>query len=215
MTRALPEYGPYDESLDELPPRPRTRLMTPLTVSLALVLFAGCGFVGGVLVEKGQTSSTSAGAGNLASLLGGRGAAGATGAAGTAGGGATRFANLFGGGGTGSRGTAGTVANISGDKLYVNTAAGGMVEVVVPSVAKVTKSQSVGRRAIRPGDTVIVSGISASNGTVTASSVTDSGSGGTAGLGGLGSLFGGGSSPSSSSSNSSSTGSGVSLFGGG
>ncbi|HEX4035632.1 MAG TPA: hypothetical protein VHX66_14400 [Solirubrobacteraceae bacterium] len=215
ITRALPEYAPSDQHLEELPPRPRTRLLTPLSVALALVLFAGCGFVGGVLVEKGQTSS-STGATGLASLLGG-GRSGA-GASGTAGGSATsgaagRFASLF--GGTGSRGTVGTVANISGDKVYVTTTAGSTVEVVVPSVAKVTKSQSVGRRAIRPGDSLVVTGITASNGTVTASAVTDSGTGG--GAGGFASLFGGASSPSSSSSssNSSTNGGDVSLFGGG
>jgi hypothetical protein len=213
MTRALPEYAAPDESFDELPPRPRTRLLTPLTVTLALVLFAACGFVGGVLVEKGQTTSNSTGTAGLASLLGGRGGAGATGAAGSATGGAAgRFASLF-GGGTGSRGTVGTVANISGDKVYVTTTAGNTVEVIVPSVAKVTKSQSVGRKAIRPGDSLVVTGITDSNGTVTASAVTDSGTGGA--TSGFASLFGGGSSPSSSSSNSSTTGGGVSLFGGG
>ena len=107
------------------------------------------------------------------------------------------------------------MANISGDRVYVTTTAGGTVEVVVPSVAKVTKAQSVGRRAIRPGDSVVVAGITAANGTVTASAVTDSGAGGASGLGGFASLFGGGSSPSSSSSSSSTTGGGVSLFGGG
>jgi len=212
MTRALPDYPAYDERLDELPPRPRTRLLTPLTVTLALVLFAACGFLGGVLVEKGQKSSSGGAGGTLASLLAGRGGGGAT--TGGTSGGASRFANLF-SGGSGSRGTAGTVANISGDKVYVTTATGGTVEVVVPSVAKVTKSQSVGRSSIRPGDTVVVTGITASNGTVTASAVTDSGTGGAAG--GFASLFGGGSSPSSSSSSpsSSSTTGGVSLFGGG
>jgi hypothetical protein len=216
MTRALPEYTPYDDGLDELPPRPRTRLLTPLTVTLALVLFAAGGFVGGVLVEKGEGSGSSTG--SLASALAGRGgaAAASTSRGSRTGGSAGRFASLFGGGGTGSSGTAGTVANISGDKVFITTAAGGTVEVVVPSVAKLTKSQSVGRSSIHPGDTVVVTGITASNGTVTASAISDAGAGGaSAGLGGFASLFGGGASPSSSSSSSSSSGSGVSLFGGG
>ncbi len=48
-----------EEPLEELPPRPRRRLFTPIPVALFGVLLLACGFIGGVLVEKGQTSSTS------------------------------------------------------------------------------------------------------------------------------------------------------------
>jgi hypothetical protein len=74
----------------ELPPRPRRRLMTPLTASLLGVLLAALGFIGGVLVQKGQEGSTgAAGGGAFASRLAGlktgaragTGAAGGTGAA--------------------------------------------------------------------------------------------------------------------------------------
>lgn len=190
------------EELDELPPRPRVRLLTPVTVVLMVVFFAAGGFVGGVLVEKGQTGSSP----SLASAASRFASAGATGATG-AGSGAGRFASLF-GGGTASRGTIGTVANVDGDKLYVTTTAGNTVEVVTTHESKVTKSQSVGTNAIHPGDSVVVSGITGAGGTVTASSITDSGSGGSGG--GLGALFGSGSgAPSSSSS-----GGSQSLFGG-
>ena len=39
---------------EELPRRPRRRLLTPLPLALLGVLLIACGFIGGVLVEKGQ-----------------------------------------------------------------------------------------------------------------------------------------------------------------
>jgi hypothetical protein len=195
---------------DELPPRPRARLLTPLTVVLMLVLFAAGGFIGGVLVQKGQQSGSATLAGGTSSRFGAgaAGATGASGAAGGAGGFASRFASRF-GGGAGSLGTVGTVTNIDGDKLYVTTAAGTITQVVMTHESKVTKSQAVGVNAIRPGDSVVVSGVTASNGTVTAASVSDSGAAGSA-VGGASSLFGGGTGTGATSS----TGGSASLFGG-
>ncbi|MGA9285822.1 MAG: hypothetical protein WBV85_10310, partial [Solirubrobacteraceae bacterium] len=43
----------------ELPRRPRRRLLTPIPLALTGVLLIACGFIGGVLVEKGQSSSSS------------------------------------------------------------------------------------------------------------------------------------------------------------
>jgi hypothetical protein len=189
----------YAEPLDELPSRPRRRLLTPLTVALMLALFAACGFVGGVLVQKGQSSSpTVVGSSSFASRLGAA-ASGATGGSGAAGGGfASRLGALF-GGGSGSLGTAGTVTNIDGNKLFVTTTAGTMTEVVMTPDSKVTKSESVGRSSIHPGDSIVISGITGSNGAVTAATITDSGS-----------SAGGGSSSSGATSSSG----GTSLFGG-
>ena len=49
----------WDEPIDELPPRPRRRLLgaggNPVVLVLLGVLLIACGFIGGVLVEKGQT----------------------------------------------------------------------------------------------------------------------------------------------------------------
>jgi hypothetical protein len=198
--------GWYEEP-DELPPRPRARFLTPLTVVLMLVLFAACGFIGGVLVQKGQQGGSTSVLGSTAASSRFAGAAsGATGAGGTSGGFGGRFAAAL-GGGAGSLGTVGTVTNIDGNKLYVTTAAGTMTEVVTTPESKITKSQSVGRGAIRPGDSVVVSGVKATNGTVTAKTVSDSGAGSSAG--GLASLFGGGSGAGATSSSGS-----ASLFGG-
>jgi hypothetical protein len=207
--------SPYQPD-DELPARPRRRLLTPATVALMLVLFAACGFLGGVLVEKGQTSSsatlasTATGAGRFGGA--GTGATGAGGGAAAGGGFASRLGSAFGGGAGGATTpTIGTVTNISGDKLYVTTTAGTMVEVITTPESKVTKSESVGRRSVHPGDSVVISGLRASNGTVTASSVTDSGSSASAAGGGFASLFGG---QGASSGATSSSGGTASLFGG-
>ena len=60
-----PVYEPVaqeDDWLDEpleLPRRPRRRLLTPVPLTLLGVLLIAGGFIGGVLVEKGQTSSSS------------------------------------------------------------------------------------------------------------------------------------------------------------
>jgi hypothetical protein len=180
----------YYPELDELPPRPRRKLLTPVTVLLLLALFAAAGFVGGVLVQKGQGSSTTAAAGGgFASRFG---AAGATGASGAASG----FRSLFGGGAGGGGATIGTVSSIDGSTLYVTETSGNTVAVVTTPESKITKDESVGASGIHPGDSVVVEGIAGSKGTITASSVSDSGSS----SGGLASLFGGGSSRSSSSS---------------
>ena len=163
--------------LEQLPERPRRKLLTPSIVLLALVLFAACGFIGGVLVQKGQGSSSGgagAGASSFASRFGAgaSGASGASGAAGT-GGFASRFAGLFGGGAGG--GTSGTGSSISGSTLYVTETSGNTVAVETTPESKIKKSESVSAGAIHPGDTVVVEGITGSTGTVVASSVTDSG----------------------------------------
>ena len=190
---------------EELPRRARARLLTPLTVVLMLVLFAACGFIGGVLVQK-QQQTTATVVGAAASTRLGTGATGASGASGGFGG---RFSSLL-GGGAGSRATVGTVTNIDGRKLFVTTAAGTMVEVLTTPESKITKSVSVGSKSVHPGDSVVVSGIKASNGSVTASSVSDSGSAGSAG--GISSLFGTGTGTGTGSTTSS--GGSTSLFGG-
>jgi hypothetical protein len=178
--------------LEELPQRPRRKLITPTTVALAVVLFAACGFIGGVLVQKGQASGTPAtgGASGVASRFAAA-AAGASGASGTAGF-ASRFGGLFGGAGGGA---SGTVSSISGSTLYVTETSGNTVAVVTTPESKITKSESVKSSAIHPGDSIVVEGITGSSGTITASSVTDSGNSGTSSSSttsssGVSSLFG-------------------------
>ena len=79
-----------EEPVEELPRRPRRRLLgaggNPIALALLGVLLIACGFIGGVLIEKGQsTSSSSSGAAaglasRFAALRGGASGTGTSGA---------------------------------------------------------------------------------------------------------------------------------------
>jgi hypothetical protein len=146
----------------------------PIFLTLLGVLLIACGFIGGVLVEKGQSTSSSP-----------------AGAAGT--GLASRFAALRGGaggsgGGAGVTGaTAGQVAYVSGSTLYVSTAEGNTVKVTTSPASTVTKTVKANVKGIRPGETVVVTGAPGKNGAISAESIRAGGGAG----GGIGALFGG------------------------
>jgi hypothetical protein len=176
-----------DEPL-ELPRRPRRRFLAPVPLALVGVLLIACGFIGGVLVEKGQTSSgSSAGAAaglasRFAALRGGSTGTGASGAAGAAGGG---FA-ARGGGGAGAAGisggaTAGQVAYLSGSSLYVTTLEGNTVKVTSTPATSVTKTVKTSVKSIHPGETVAITGATGAGGSISAESIRV-GAGGAAGL---------------------------------
>ena len=141
---------------DELPPRPRRRLFTPLTGSLLAVLLAACGFAAGVLVEKGQAGNgTPAASGPFGARGGGGfGARNLGGRAAAAGGGP--FA-----GGPGGGGTMGQVSSVRGRTLYVQDTQGNTIKVTLPAGATVSRTTSNSVRAIHPGDSVVVQGASA------------------------------------------------------
>jgi hypothetical protein len=157
---------------------------------ILLVVLAG-GFWGGALAEKHHGTGTSS---TLASLRAaarsgalGRGTAGATG---TAGGGAGFGAGGFGAGGTGFGGaggaaTTGTVIGEQGNTLYVSDANGNIVKVVVGKQTTVTRTGPATLSGLKNGDTVVVSGSRASNGSVSATSVRAVAAG-TVGAGGSG-----------------------------
>jgi hypothetical protein len=181
-------------------------------VPLALlgVLLIACGFIGGVLVEKGQNgsaSSASGGASGFAARL--RGLTGSRSAAG-AGAGASRFGGAPGGAGA----TVGTVAFLSGSTLYVTNAEGNTVKVKTSAATSVTKTVKTAIRKIHPGESVTITGTAASDGTVTAGAIRV----GTSAVGGLGALLGGASGSAggtAGSSSSSRTSEGPALFGSG
>lgn len=220
----LDEPDELDE-LDELPVRPRRRLLSPLPLSLLAVLLLACGFIGGVLVEKGQGSaSASAGSGLAArfaalrgagsasggSASGGSGSASAGGAAGATGGG---FALA---GAASGRGTVGQVAYVSGSTLYLTTGEGNTVKVATSKATTVSRTVSSSVKHIHPGETVTITGPTATNGAVSAESIrVGSGGGGLAAL--LGSApgsVGSGSSNASPGQRSAASGSGApALFG--
>jgi hypothetical protein len=179
---------------EELPRRPRRRLLAPIPIALLIVLLTACGFIGGVLVEKGQGSSSSSTSGTgaaglaarFAALRGGSAGSGAGAKSGAAGGG------LFGAGGASSAGTAagattGQVAYVQGGTLYVTTAEGNTVKVTTSKASTVTKTVKAAVSAIRPGETVLVTGAAGTNGAVSAESIRV---GASAGGGGLAGLFG-------------------------
>ncbi|HEX4011491.1 MAG TPA: hypothetical protein VHX62_15835 [Solirubrobacteraceae bacterium] len=215
-----------DGTADEpLPRRPRRQFFNRRSAALGAVLTCAIGFYAGIRVEKGQLSNSSTGlaalgtggtTGGAAAARTGRGtgagarsgaaslfgsgarssASGATGAAGFAGAGALA-------GGAGGSASFGTVAGVDGKTIDVTESSGNTVKVKLSSATKITKTQSARRSAIRPGDTVVISGVTGSGGTVSAASVTDSGnrtpgssttsgSSGTGGSSAIGSLFSGG-----------------------
>ncbi len=206
------EQDEWLEDPEELPPRPRRRLLgtgaNPIFLVLLGVLALACGFIGGVLVEKGQTPSGSAGgataglAARFAALHGGTSSTAArSGAAGAAGG-------FFGAGAGAGRPTSGTVAYLAGSTLYVTNAEGNTVKVKTSTGTNVTKNVKTSVTGIHPGETVTVTGAAAANGTVNAEAISVGTSGGA-----LSALLGGAAARSSSAK---STGGGEqSLFGSG
>jgi len=147
----IDEREEWFEEPEELPRRPRRRLLTPLPLALMAVLLTVCGFIGGVLVEKGQStgsaSATPSGrSARIAALLGGSatGAPGAA-AAGSAGGG-------FPAGGAGAAGrTVGQVAYLDGSTLYVTSAEGNTVKVSTSAATTVNKTVKSSVAAVHPG----------------------------------------------------------------
>jgi hypothetical protein len=216
-------YEPIEDEQDqwaeepdelELPARPRRRLLTPIPLALLGVLLIAAGFIAGVYVEKGETSSssstnnTAAGlASRFAALRGGTSTSG-TPSSKTSAGAAT---GGFPGVGTGaSRPTSGTVAYLAGNTLYVTNSEGNTVKVNTSAATSVTKTVKTKVKGIYPGEAVTVIGATGSNGTVSAESISVGSSGS-----GLAALLGG-SGASSSSSGSKSSGSGsAALFGSG
>jgi hypothetical protein len=185
-----PDWETTDENQEELPGRPRRQLLTWWTAVLLALVIGAIGFYVGIRVEKGQTSSSTASARPFP-FAGAR--------TGTAPSGPGGFAGA--GGGSASFGT---VSSISGHMLYVKDASGNTIKVELSSATTVTKSVTVGKKSLRPGDTVVISGLTNKQGTVTATSVRDSGASSS-------------SAPSGSSGGSSTSGSSAvkSLFGSG
>lgn len=203
--------GYQDGETDQLPRRPRRQFFNRRTAALGALLACAIGFYAGIRIEKSQMSSSGAGTAAtgtsaagararsaFASLFAGRGGAASSGATGGGAAGAT--------GGAPGGAAFGTVASISGKTLYVTETSGNTVKVKLTSATKVSKTQSVSRSAIHPGDSVVVSGVSGSGGAVSAASVTDSGTR-SGGFGGASGSSGSGSSGSGGSGSGSSVGS--------
>lgn len=180
---------------DQLPGRPRRKLLNTLTLPLLGLLLAAGGFLGGVEVEKGRTAGSSTGglASSAASALRSRfasggfpgtggssksgapsgglpGASGGSKPSGFPGGGAGFPGGAFGGGGT-----TGTISSISGKSIVLKTTSGNSITVKLTSATTVKKDLRVKRDSIRPGDTITVQGITGKGGSIKASAISDSG----------------------------------------
>ena len=172
-------FDPTSES-DEWPargPAKGIRLGWPVAVLLVL-LVGGGGIWGGAALQRSQGSSSTS---SLASALASR-----FGASRTGGSGASGFSGF---GGSSSKAAAtGTVTEVKGSTLYVTNAAGNLVVVTLTPSTTVTRNAKTTISGLQPGDTVIVQGTKASNGNVTATSVSDTAEGVTSGFAGA---FGG------------------------
>ncbi len=125
-----------EEYEEQLPHRPRRRLVTPFNLSLLGVLLVAGGFIAGVLVEKGQTSSTTSATSGVAALAR---RAGLTGA-GTTGAGAAARSFFGGAGGAGANATTGTVSLNDHGTLYITDSEGNTIKVVQASGGTVTRT---------------------------------------------------------------------------
>jgi hypothetical protein len=153
---------------DELPPRPRNRLLRPLPIALIVVMIAAAGFLGGVLVQKGSGESSAAGGlgagGGLPAFLAEKAGEGSGSEAGSGRGAA------LGGAGAGSA-VSGTVSSVDGSTIYVKDSAGNTVAVKAEDGSTISRDSNVGVKKIHPGDSVVVQG-SKQGSTVKASSIS-------------------------------------------
>ena len=159
-----------DESL--LADLHKTRVTTPFTRVLLVLIVLGVGFLGGALVDRWQRPAGSS-ASNVQSLISSfrraRGAGGASGASGATG------AGGFFGGGAGGGATVGTVKLVDGKNVYVQDTAGDVIKVTTDANTHVSISKVGTVKELAPGSTVIVQGTSSSDGSsMAATSITPS-----------------------------------------
>jgi hypothetical protein len=189
-----PDYDLDDDwEADEepLPKRPRRRLVTPISATLAGALVGALGFIGGVEVQKSQDDGSSGGNGTAAAFASAGGGGAARGGFGRGGGAGPQ--GTGGPGGAQSNATVGSVANKKGSTLYVKDSDGNLVRVKTTSHSKINRTASTTAGTIHPGDTVIVQGTKSSSGTITATQIQATSPSATSGLAGLfGGGFGGG-----------------------
>jgi len=166
--------GGDDDEWPERGPRKGIRMPIPTVLLLAVLIAAG-GLWGGAALQRSHGSaSASSAASPFAALRG----SGATAAGGLAGAGALGGA------------TTGTVTSVSGSTLYVTNSSGNLVKVTVGSTATVNRNAKSSLASLQVGDTVVVQGSKASDGSVTATSVSATAAGVSSGFPGFGSPAG-------------------------
>ncbi|MFA4928792.1 MAG: hypothetical protein WC558_09765 [Patulibacter sp.] len=172
---ALPDDDAFADDAqiaDERPPRARRRSLPPVAIGLLSVVIAGLGFIGGVQVQKRSGDDAAGGLpAGMAAMAPGGGGGTAPGAAAPEGAAPGGGAPPGGVGGASSSATTGEVANVKGSRVYVTTADGSTTEVSVGSTASVQRLASSSVDEIRPGDTVVVTGTTRSDGRVKATAL--------------------------------------------
>jgi hypothetical protein len=166
----------------------KTRITTPVTRGLLVLIVLSLGFLGGAWVDRWQRPSSSS-TSSLSSLIsqfrrGGAGASGASGTSGASGAfGASGAAAFFGGGGGG---TTGTIKVVDGKNVYIQDSAGDDIKVTTTPSTQITVSKpgTVGQLLV--GSTVRVSGTASSDGTSIAATSISPGIARTLGRGGGG-----------------------------
>jgi hypothetical protein len=160
-----------DDLAAELAAHAPRRMWNRATVYLGAAALVVAGFLGGIQVQKNYgTVATTTPATNRAGLGGANGGGyfGGGGLAGQA------------GSGTGATGTSaaaattGKVKLVDGTTVYVETSTGDVVTVKTGAQTKVTTSTTTPLKSLAAGDSITVQGSTASDGTVTATSVTKS-----------------------------------------
>ncbi|HJQ42692.1 MAG TPA: hypothetical protein VJ831_06390 [Jatrophihabitantaceae bacterium] len=142
-----------------------TKVITPLTRALLVVLVAAAGFIGGVLVERTQQPAATASVSAASAFRGGQNA-------------------NAGGGAPGGGATVGTITLIDGTNVYVTTAQGDVVKVLTNPQTTISVSKNGTLADLDPAKTVVVQGATNADGTVTASQITQGGFGAFGGGGG-------------------------------
>jgi len=128
------------------------RRATLPVAGLAALALAAAGFSGGVEVQKGQGDG--GGTSAAVSARAGGGAPGGTAAT------------------SATSATTGTVKSTDGGTLTITTADGKAVKVTPSADATVTRNAKSDAGEVHPGDAVVIQGRTASDGSVTATSVT-------------------------------------------
>jgi len=172
----LDDLEDLDDSDDDFAPRPRQKLGRASWLLVAAFVL-GVGFLGGVLVQKHDGTAPS---GSGLTAAGARaafgGAAGARGGFGGAGGGAGGGAagGAASGSGSGSASTVpaviGQVVSVDAQTMVVKNLGGTQVTVHLTSTTTVTKALTAAD--LKAGQTVAVSGTTASDASVTATTIT-------------------------------------------
>lgn len=171
-----PESAPIWE--EAMPARPVRARLGRLTLALVVLLVGAGAYYLGVVTEKRSLPATAT-ATNAATRTARAGAAATTGAP----------AGGPGGGGAGV--TIGAVKLVDGANIYVTDQTGNVVKVATTPDSQITVTSTGTAKDVKPGDTVLVTGPTADDGTVTATAVRDQGTGG-AGFGGRGARGGAG-----------------------